>query len=296
MLCAGASAAQAQYSYYGGANAAYAGSPEINLHREVEAAETNLHISAGFMHTQYHENFEPGTGDDENGYTPGFEIGASLMQPDWALPWNGDLYAALDYELNTGNLTYGGHTENLTTGEVQPYDTTDQATFNRIEARAGLGFALVHGMEITPYLAGGYQSWNRNIDNADSNVSGGKEFYSAGLVGGGLLFDVPATDKLVVSADAQVLALIAANISNSDYNYSQSMGDSGEERLSLGLDDAIRGPFHVFMKGYWEHFNYAGNKPSLSGLVMIDNEAVIVHEPLSTTTQFGVNIGMAYSF
>jgi hypothetical protein len=246
-------------------------------HAEIAAAETNLNISVGFMHTQYSE----GPLDAESGYTPGFGVGASVLLPS-AFP-NIDYYSALSYQFNAGNLTYNGHY--LVSG--LPLTASDHAVFNRLEARLGIGLPLADGaVEAIPYIAAGYQSWNRN-DSNNGTIST-DEFYSSGLAGGGLKLDIPITATVVASGSAELLGMFGAHVSSDSFGNGFSMGTSAQERVSLGLDDALNGPLHLQASADWTHFNYAGSKPSVATYGL--------YEPLSTTTQFGVNLGIAYSF
>lgn len=263
---------------------------EIAQHDEILAAETNLNFSGSFMHTQYHENYPVyGQGDDENGSSGGFGIGASVLLPRMLVWPNVDLYSALDYEFSGGNLNYVGHYQDGT-----PLDTVDRAVFNRIEARAGLGFPLLDGVEMIPFIAAGYQAWNRNVDIAGD--IGTDEHYTSTLLGGGLKVDAPVTNRLVLSGSAEMLAMIASSFSVNNLHVSQGLGGSAQEKLALGADYAVSGKFHVFATTYWEHFNYAGDKPTYSDVVEIDGNYYNITEPLSTTTQIGANIGVAYSF
>ena len=250
--------------------------------RAVQAAETNLNISLSAMHTQYHENAAPGSGDDENGFTGGGGVGASVLMPEPSLFRDAGFYSALSLNLSAGNLRYGGH--HLFTG--QPVDATDRAVFLRIEGRLGMGIALRQGVELIPFLAGGYQSWNRNIDLRGQ--IGTDEQYTSGLLGGGVRLDVPVTQRLVLSGTGEMLALFAGHIVAHGLGFSHGLGGSAEERVALGADYAIAGPLHGFVSVSWEHFNYAGSKSTLSSNGF--------YEPLSTTTQFGVNVGATYSF
>ena len=246
-------------------------------HAEIAAAETNINISVGFMHTDYSE----GELDSEHGFTPGFGVGGSVLVPSAFT--NVDLYSSLAYGFSAGSLTYNGHY--LFTGE--PLTATDNAVFNNIDARIGLGFPLAGGaMEAIPYIAAGYQSWNRNI-----NVSGSigtDEFYSAGMAGGGLKLDIPLTATVVASGSAEMLGMFGAHVSNNNFGLGFSMGNSSQERVSLGVDDALSGPLHLEASANLAHFNYAGSKPS--------DATYGLYEPLSTTTQVSVNLGVSYSF
>jgi opacity protein-like surface antigen len=247
---------------------------------EVRAAETNLNINFGAMHTQYHENLNPG--DDENGFTGGGGVGASILAPERGLFLGADLYSALFLNLSAGNIAYGGHY--LFSG--LPVDATDRAVFINVEGRLGLGFPLIGGAEFIPFLTGGYQDWNRNIDL--QGAIGTDEQYTAGLLGGGVKLDIPVGPTVVLSGTAEISALFAGHIVANGAGFSHGLGGSAEERLIFGADDDLHGPFHVFATADWEHFNYAGSKPGLN--------TYYFYEPLSTTTQFGVNVGAAYSF
>jgi hypothetical protein len=291
----------AQNTYGGGAVASADGAADPYLaadalgleQSEVRAAETNLSIGVGVMHTQYHENAEPGSGDDENGFSYGGTAGASLLAPGFLVFHNEDFYTALNFDLSAGNLNYGGHY--LVSG--LPVDATDRAVFLRIEGRFGIGFPLVDGMELIPFVAGGYQSWNRNIDL--KGEIGTNEQYTAGLLGGGLKLDIPVTPRIVLTGTAEGLGLFAGNVAFNNVAQSHGLGGSAEERLSVGADYAVSSHFHVFGTADWEHFNYAGNKPTLSTYYPDcdgQGDACEFYEPLSTTTQFGVNGGVAYSF
>lgn len=253
----------------------------------VGAAEDSLYLDASIMHTQYHENLSPG--DDESGYTPGFGIGASILSPMRpASPASLDLYAALDYDFNAGNLKYSGHYQAPPFGSGQPLDTSDRAVFNRIEARLGLGIPLATTGELIPYIAGGYQAWNRNDDVPGGACCG--EFYDSGLFGFGLKFDQPVAPGLVFSADSEILGLAGGNVKANGTDFGRGFGVTAQERVELGLDEAISGRLHVFYKAYWEHFNYSGTHPEYLG----DGSSAL--EPFSTTDQFAILVGAGYSF
>jgi hypothetical protein len=74
------------------------------------------------------------------------------------------------------------------------------------------------------------------------------------------------------------------------------MGDSGDERVSLGLDQHVSGPLHVFATASVEHFNYAGDKFNNNNIIVVGPNAYQIAEPTSSTTQVGVNLGISYSF
>jgi hypothetical protein len=241
--------------------------PSLAASPQVEAAETSLYIDANFMHTHYSEHLVPG--DRESGLTPGFGVGASAMLPTHpGNPGSVDIYTAINYDFDAGHIHYNGHFQPAFGGG--PVQATDRAVFNRIEARIGIGFPLLGGGESIPFFAAGYQAWNRNI--ANKGTIGTDEFYHSGLFGLGWKFDQPIGKKIVASATGEFLGLAGGGITANGTNFGRGFGVTPEERVEVGLDDAVQGRFHVFAKAYVEHFNY------------------------SVTTQFGVNVGVGYTF
>jgi hypothetical protein len=249
---------------------------------ETAAADTSVQLDIGAMHTQYHENLTPG--DDENGPTAGFGVGAGALLP--IRPgWNPDLYTALNYDFSAGNIHYGGHY--IESG--QPASATDNAVFNRIEAKIGLGYQIPgNGGELIGFLAGGYQAWNRNINQ--KGVIGTDEFYHSFLLGGGIKLDTPLSPTIVASVSGEMLALLGGGIALDNFHLNQSFGPSAAQRVTFGLDDALSGRLHIVASTFWQHFNYSGSRPQVYDF------DYLIYEPLSTTTQFGGSIGVAYSF
>jgi hypothetical protein len=252
-------------------------------HAEIAAAETNINLSFGAMHQQFSENWNPQT--KENGTVPGFGVGASVLLPS-AFP-NIDLYTALSYQFNAGNVNFKGYVGNAVTGQVNWYSQSDRAVFNHIEGRAGLGFPIFNGnAEVIPYATVGYMSWNRNDDIPGSY--GVDELFTSWLLGVGTKLDVPLTPGLVFSLTGQFSGLVGSKATLNDFNLTKSMGTTGDERIGLGLDQAVSGPIHVFVTASWEHFNYTGFKPT--------GTTAQNQEPSSTTNQYRLNLGVSYSF
>jgi len=280
---------QSQDSILNNTTVSYGGAQGFAMsgHDSIIAAESTISLSAGFMHTQYHENAAPGTGDDESGLTAGLGAGISGLIPNPII--RADLYTALNYDFNAGNITYGGHY--LFTNA--PAILTDNAVFNRIELRLGVGFPFAENFEVIPFVAGGYQAWNRNI-NQQSEI-GTDEFYRAGLMGAGVKLDFAATPRLVLSATGEGLAVLGGGTRSNNLGLNFQFGPSLQERFELAADYAVTRPLHVFGRLDWEHFNYSGSKLSAATLD-IGGFGYKFYEPLSTTTQFGANVGVAYSF
>ena len=237
----------------------------------IAQAETGIGLGLSGTYTQYHESLGP-VSDSENGGLAGFEFRASRLGEGGPA----SLYTALIYDFSGGFLGYDGFTQ-----DGLGYAARDRAFFNHVEVRLGRGFALMPGMELIPFLAGGYQNWYRNM----TGPAGYGEFYQAGLAGAGLKLDLAATDDLVLSASAEGAAVIGGSVSAPALDFSGGFGASGEEAVRLGADWRLDGNWHVFLGLGVSHFSYTG-----SG---IDNG---FYEPPSGTLQLRSVLGMSYGF
>jgi hypothetical protein len=246
----------------------------------IQAFETSINLDANFMHTQYHENLSP-IGDDESGFTEGAGVTIGSLLP-LKPGYSPDLYTYLGYNINAGNIHYGGYFQDGT-----PLAATDHAVFQNIEARIGAGFPLADGSELIPFIAGGYQAWNRNVDG--TGVFGGGEFYHSGLFGAGLRYDYPVSPTVVVSGTAEILGLAGGGVHNPSINFGRGFGVTPEEHLEFEVSDQISPRWHVFGTGFFTHFNYSGTHPEYFPYYY-------VYEPQSVTTQYGFSIGFGYSF
>ncbi|HQT63900.1 MAG: hypothetical protein B7Z75_04035 [Acidocella sp. 20-57-95] len=244
----------------------------------IVAADTavRLGVTAGYAH--YQENISPR--DTEAGALIGFTGSVRALWPGgfagYALP---DLYADVEYDFSAGSLGYNG---NLNNKAQTAYDTHDNAYYNDVVVRLGMGRPLSGGREIIPYVAGGYQNWYRNI----GGPSGYGAYYSAGLIGGGLRLDIAANRALVLSASAEGMAVVNGSVSVPYQNFNGAFGASMEERISLDADYRLNDAWHAYAGLGVTHYSYTGSKPSARGLF----------EPLSDTVQVSSMFGLAYGF
>ena len=249
--------------------------------------EIGLAVTGTLMNYQEHITQFNGQTDIESGWMPGFQVKYSLMVDYFSsLP---NLYFAVNYDYSNGNLHYQGF---LLSPGTPPSQTTDSAVTNRVVGRLGMGFPLAQSWMLTPYLAGGYQNWDRNLQG----THGGTEKYSAGLVGAGLMLQYAPIQQLVLSANAQGLAVIGGGMTPSgtplqDRLGTASFGSSGQERISLDADYRLNSSWHVYGGLNFTHFNYTGGALNSPLAQFLDYT-----EPPSSTNLFGMQLGVAYGF
>ncbi|MDA8246728.1 hypothetical protein [Acidithiobacillus sp.] len=114
--------------------------------------------------------------DTESGWLPGFSVNLSGMNNNLTE----NLYLALNYNYSSAGIAYKGFVYNPgIPNSARRADTTDQATTQNFLGKLGKGFSIRDNMMLTPYVAGGFQLWNRQLP-------GSHERYHSELVGGGI--------------------------------------------------------------------------------------------------------------
>ncbi len=206
------------------------------------AANNEIGLAATGTLMNYQEHFSPaqthGKSDTESGWMPGFAVNYSLMGDYFrSLP---NLYFDVHYDYASGGLHYQGFLQKPGLPNIQ---STENATTQRVLARLGMGFPVGQRMLLTPYVAGGYQRWNRNLSATQEEV------YHAELVGAGLRYQFAPMSRLVLSANLEDLAVIGGGMTPSgnliaDHLGNASFGTSGEEKIAVDVDYRLSGPWH----------------------------------------------------
>ncbi len=243
----------------------------------ITAAESTVRLGLTAGYARYQESISPQ--DTETGALLGLEAGVGSLTPAvfGRYGWP-DLYAGVSYDFSAGAVQNRGNVED---GPAQAYRADGTNYFNTAVVRLGLGRPILENAEIIPYAAGGYQNWNRNAGMAGVHAD-----YQAGMLGGGIKFDVAATPLLVVSALAEGFALVGGAVSVPSEDFSQGLGVSAEERVSLDADYRINHGWHAYAGLGLTHYGYSGTTPDAAGVFAMSN----------TTLQLNSMIGLAYGF
>ena len=253
----------------------------------IVAANNEIGLAATGTLMNYQEHFAT-TGvlsapmdDTESGWLPGFSVNLSGMNDNLTK----NLYLSLNYNYSSAGIAYKGFTYNPgIPNSARRADTTDQATTQNFLGKLGKGFSISNNMMLTPYVAGGFQLWTRQLP-------GTHERYHSEFVGAGLMYQYAPTARLVLGADMRVLALVGGGIKTSQW--SSGFGTSGEESIGIHADYKISGGWHVYGGLNFTHFTYTG-----TDIVTFYQGATeyIGKEPPSSTNLLGMHLGLAYSY
>jgi hypothetical protein len=251
-----------------------------SVNGSIRAADNNISAAFNDTNMNYQENISTLPADSETGFMPGFTLGTSFLGSVYGI---NNLYADVHYTRNSGAIAYKG---SLSNGAV--YNGTDNATTNRVSARFGMAFPVAHNVAVIPYVAGGYQQWSRNI----AGQFGYSENYSTGLVGVGGLAQYTPMRNVVLTANANIEALVGGGMTPSGvpgvpsgYYGSTSFKTSGEQNLGVSANYEFAPSWSVFAGLKYTHFTYTGGPLNYGA-----------KEPSSATNLFGVDTGIAYNF
>ncbi len=189
-----------------------------------------------------------------------------------------NVYGQINFHYDSGSIAYKGAVGR------RPYDGTDRATMYRIMGRLGKGFSVCPNAMVTPYVALGYQHWNRHL----LGPYGYTEDYSALLVGMGVKGQYALTNRLVLGANAELLAVTNGQMTPHLFNglYGTAhFGTTGEEVVGLDANYRLTGHVHLFGGLEYTHYNYTGGPLRFGAL-----------EPSSSTNLFDLDAGVAYAF
>lgn len=249
----------------------------------IRQVDNGIGIAATGTLMNYQEHITPGPSDTESGWMPGFAVHYDVLTPS-------NIYVHLGYSRSSGGIQYLGATQGGT-----PTQTTDDATIQRFLGKVGYSFWLAPNMAVTPYVAAGYQWWNRDLQGIGA-AKGYTEDYHSPLIGAGALFQYSVMPRLVLSADAEMLAVTGGGMTphiDDGLFGSAHFGTTGEERVGLQANYRVSGPWSVFGGLSFTHFNYTGGALNA---IHVDGGTITGREPFSATNLFGMDAGVAYHF
>ena len=242
-------------------------------------ANNSVSIGFNYANNNYSEDL-PSPSDVENGWAPGFHIGASVDSEVMGIK---GIYGDFGYTYNSGNVTYadGNHSEKA--GHED----------NNIHVRLGKTIFISSSAAITPYIMGGYRWWHRAVPHGVADP----ENYSNAYVGGGAMFQYAATKDLTLSLHGGIGEVVFASLNGITNPYYVEYYDSPvEQKFSLsdrpyyttGLKATYINSKHL---GLYADIDYRDFMYGASGFNSAGFE-----EPSSQTSQFSVGVGLMYSF
>jgi len=226
--------------------------------------------------------------DTESGWVPG--VGAEITVMQTFIVPNFYFDAAVSYLDGQTDYVGGPIDGSAPFGSIV---AKSGAQVLDLDFRVGKGFAISSSFMATPFVGTGFHQWDRGVNQGET--------YSHGYVGGGMLLQWAATNKLVVSANGVVGTTFASFIDVAGpLGFSGDLGDSLIWKAGGGIDYAVTDHWHASAKVELTEFSYGrSDDHSVSALcnsIAASTCGWRVWEPHSDTQLITVRAGIGYSW
>lgn len=247
--------------------------------RAIAGVDNSISLSFRDSHVGYGERLSGPSSpyfNTEDGFLPGGQIAVSGLNDDVLT----NLYMRLAYSHMAGHLGYNGAYLNTNVALMKPH----AANMTDWSFRLGQGFVTGEHALLTPYLTFGSHDWVRG----SSALGDYTERYSNKYLGGGFLFQVAATRRLVMSVNLAYAETLRAQIDvqGTSYPYQEGLGSSPWERAGLSIDYRISNASSFFLGATYTTFRYG------QGASIPTTPGMVEFEPYSKTAIVNYDVGV----
>ncbi len=250
--------------------------------------KTGLHkpnnVEFGFMYYNfdYEEDLPSPLKSTEEGWLPGFYMGYTYNKKD-------DLYTKLFTQYTQAETDYDGTTQ----AGTPVTDTTDNVFF-RVEWDVGYTFDSGEKSSVTPYVGWGYRYWKRGLGGSSPY----DEKYTWQYIPVGIRADFELNDRWNMGANVAARFMFGGKmrVKTRTENFKVDLGN----KTGWFAEMPIRCKFSTawsLVTTPWYEYSEIGKSNEVyyiyAGSFIAPDPA---YEPASTTHQYGINIGLVYSF
>ena len=270
---------------------------------DIIRANSQIGVSFAARHMDYAEFNEPAAGggllanaglpqgatlNTEKGWLPGVAVTGSYMS-DCTSSFFSNIYVYGRGSYFRGETDFWVNGPNVT--------AKDPAKIWEGDFRLGKGFQVSPQAMITPYIGGGFHTWNRTISAFPTGAL--IEEYSHGYAGAGLLLQFAMAPGFVVSAygfggstfnsqmDFNPNGAVNAALLGPAHTF--TLGNSAIVKAGGSIDYAFTPNWHLNAGVDWTYFKYGASRMELF-------PPFGTFEPPSRTYNLTATIGIGYSF
>lgn len=261
----------------------------VESHYEKTWPLKHNNIEFGFTYYcfDYSEDVPSPLKSEDEGWLPGLYL-------DYAHEKKDDPYARLFVEYTTADTDYDGTTQAPEANSIT--DTTDNVFFH-LEWDLGYTFDSGEKFSITPYIGYGYRYWKRGL----GGPAPFDEKYTWHYFPVGIKTDCELNDKwnigLNVAARFMSGGQMRAYLSHIDADASDFRVDLGDKTGGFA-EMPIRcrfSPAWSLSGTPWYEYSEIGRSNQVY-VLSPGSSLGLWHEPASTTHQYGIRVGLVYSF
>lgn len=252
--------------------------------RAIRKVDNSVSLSFLYSHVGYGERLNGPSQpylDTDSGFTGGGRIALTGLKDD-LLP---NLYLRVSFSQVSGGLHYNGGIQNAN-GTTSPLQMTEHSKMTDWAVRLGQGFVIARPVLLTPYITFGTHTWDRGEPASAGAPYDYTEQYSNKYFGGGMLFQVAATRRTVISVNLAYAETVRPQIDVPSQQLHEGLGTSPWKRAGLSIDYRPTANESLFAGARFTTFSY-GQGP----LVPISSTQAAL-EPYSKTDVVDYMLGL----
>lgn len=254
-------------------------------------ANHNIEFSLMYHYFDYKEDLPAPKKSTETGWLPGIYLG-------WDYNKKNDVFSKIFLEFSYANVEYDG-TDQTGTIPIKFSDDNHQFLF-RGEWNIGYNFALTKDVSIKPYTGYGYRYWSRGEAVVKSGVSSYNEKYYWHYIPVGISAEFNISDRLVVEPNIGLRFMFYGRMT-AYFSELNSGNDDPEFTLGNKMGWYAEIPFRYRFSPSWSGvvkpwYEYSEIGQSDNVGYTYNGSRHVAYEPSSRTYQYGLNVGLVFSY
>ncbi|MGA2526910.1 MAG: outer membrane beta-barrel protein [Smithellaceae bacterium] len=244
-----------------------------------------IKLGLTYFYFDYKEDLVMPAKSTEYGWLPGVYL-------DYTFKKKSSIYAKVFLSYAAADITYDGASQ--PSGTPLKY-TNESARMLKFEANIGYAIPIGKSFLLIPYLGYGYQYWQRGDPGYIDGTFTYEEFYQWNYIPVGIKADYNITEKLniaaSVAANFMVYGTATAYLSKTAGGYfgpdmSFTLGNRIGFYAEIPVTYKFTNNIGISVTPWYEYRSFAASDVNQYGF----------YEPSSTANEYGVNVGVLFSF
>lgn len=240
-----------------------------------------VEVSGKDLHFNYNESI----GDSERGWIKGYHLSYKSQDKETKAYWK------VSYDHSHGNTVYDGAVTNITTNVSTPYVGTTNNTVSDTEVTYGVPINKKATQYV--YVGVGYHKWDRDM----LGQYGYDEQYSWNYLPVGYRYEYTSGSKVHGAIDASVQFMFNGKMNSSDNGADYNLGNQPGFKIEAPVTYQMSPKFGLVLTP-WFQYSSIGQSNTIEYTAAYGGNLYDIssNEPHSMNHQYGVNLGLSYTF
>jgi hypothetical protein len=243
---------------------------------------STIKLGLTYFYYNYKEDLVMPAKSTEYGWLPGVYL-------DYTFKKKSSIYAKVFLSYAAADITYDGATLSGTPVKF----TNESARMLKFEANIGYAIPLGKDILLIPYLGYGHQDWQRGDPNYIDGAFIYQEFYEWNYIPVGIKADYNITEKLNIAASVAANFMFYGTVTSyfskipsgyPDMNF--TLGNRIGFYTEIPVSYKFTNHIGISVTPWYEYRSFAASNVNSYGF----------YEPSSTANEYGVNVGVLFSF